>query len=98
FLDADPAGFAETDLLGDRDLVRTAVVIVVPEAFFAGDDTLRSRSVRRAEVGTFVVTAVGLASIEVDDRDRIVRHQTAVWVVRRIVHVMNQKAKTMNAT
>jgi len=62
--DADATGLAETQLLGDRDLIGAAgVVLALVVAFFAGDDTLLAGPVWRAEVRTLVVTPVGLAAI-----------------------------------
>jgi len=74
-LDADAAGFAQTDLLGDADLVGTALVLLALLVRVAAlDDALFARPVGRAEVHALVVTAVGLAPVQVHDRDAVVRH------------------------
>jgi len=69
-VDADAAALAQTDLLGDVDLVRVALLGVLA----ALGDTLLARPVGRAVLHTLVVTAVGLAPIEVHDRDTVVGH------------------------
>ena len=63
-LDTDPTALAETQLLGDRDLVGpTGVVLVVLEALLAGDDTLLTRPVWGTEVRTLLVAPVGLTPV-----------------------------------
>jgi len=75
FLDADATGFAETEFLGDVNLVGVALVgTIVPKPLLAGDDALLARPVRRTEVCTLVVTPIRLTAVEVDDRDAVVGH------------------------
>jgi len=72
-LNADATRLAETQLFGDADLVRVALVGVGP----ALGDALFARSIRRAVVRTLVVTPVRLTPVEVHDGDAVVGHLRA---------------------
>lgn len=71
FLDADAAGLAETDFLGDAHLVGAALLGVLA----AERDALFARPVRRTEVRALVATTVRGTPVQVDDGDTIVGHR-----------------------
>jgi hypothetical protein len=96
--DTDTAGLAQTDLLGNDDLIgfsREWFILVM--GVLTSDNTFLTSSVRRTKVCTLIVTPIGLTSVEVNHCDTVVSHQKVVPVVRKIVQQTNQRENVINA-